>query len=313
MSTVVKINNKLPSETKIKTELNNKLYGIKEKLKTTDKSHTITTNGKKINVLKELSKEFLNIIKDIFTKYISVPQCEEFDNNSIECADLKFKYYSMLKEVLSKTNILIIKSGEHHYFYDFYKDSSTDYNKIIEAEIYKFHSQIEKEIENYFNFKKINKEAIKNENSIEKIKSMIEKRIKIAQGTEIYIKTIKNMFNAYDSVTPCGLKMFNMSGYKKCEYNKVKYYTMLKGLLEKILENIFSNKPSLQYTNHGRSFKNYLDEKIKKIQSKIDKHKSRSDPKLLMESLVEKKNNKIKLQSGGKKTTKKTTIKTPKK
>ena len=145
---------------------------------------------------------------------------------------------------------------------------------------------------------------------------MIEKRIQIAQDNinesnsypEIYIKTIKNMFNAYDSVTPCGLKMFNMSGYENCEYNKVKYYTMLKGLLEKILENISINLPYLKSTIIGRSFIDYLDKKIEKIQSQIDKHKKKlSDPKSLTESLVEKKNNK--LQSGGKKSTIKKNIK----
>ena len=162
MSTVVKINNKLklPSETNIITNIItklNKLNEVKHQLYglVSNNTSTIITHGKIIYVKEELSIKFLNIIKDIFKEYISFTPCEKIDNNSIECENLKFKYYSILKKVLTKNNILAPKIGG--YDYTFYKG----YKQKIEAEIYKFHSQIDKEIKNYFNFKKFNKEAIK--------------------------------------------------------------------------------------------------------------------------------------------------------
>ena len=98
MNTVLRINNKLqlPSESTIKTDLINKLSGLRNQIKKTDQSATHTRFGVTTYDLLELSKEYLNTIKDIFTKYISLPPCEKVDNNSIKCKELKFEYYSII-------------------------------------------------------------------------------------------------------------------------------------------------------------------------------------------------------------------------
>jgi hypothetical protein len=101
-----------------------------------------------------------------------------------------------------------------------------------------------------------------------------------------------------------------MNSYKKCEDNKVKYYNMLKTLLEEILDSDFV-KYIIDYERFGgkdyyTSFKNYINKQINKIKIKEDNHQK----KLLdVESSVEKNNSNITLQSGGKKSTIKKNIK----
>ena len=184
--------------------------------------------------------------------------------------------------------------------------------------------------------KKINKESISTENNIKSIKLTIKDEIKSAKEKfdstksrnylktlfrtnngrgiriENYIYDIKKIFNKYSSVTPCEeYKEKNMNSYKKCEDNKVKYYNMLKTLLEEILDSDFV-KYIIDYERFGgndyyTSFKNYINKQINKIKIKKDNHQKKLSD---VESSVEKKNNKINLQSGGKKTTiKKNTIK----
>ena len=145
---------------------------------------------------------------------------------------------------------------------------------------------------------KINKESISTENNrksirtkiIDEIKSAKEKfnstnsrnyiksliRINNGRGipSENYINDIKKIFDKYGSVTPCEeYKEKNMNGYKKCEYNKVNYYTMLKDLLEKILKNdVYFNIDE----NYQKKISEYIEKKSDYLQKKIDKHKNLS-------------------------------------
>lgn len=179
---------------------------------------------------------------------------------------------------------------------------------------------------NFLPFKKINKESISTENNIKsiisKIKDEIESakvkfyntkprnyltsliRVNMGSGIPIenYINDIKKIFNKYGSVTPCEeYKEKNMNGYKNCELNKVKYYTMLKNLLI-ILKNNNIVKEFMD-NNYKTKFIKYINKKSDDLQKeKIDKHKSRSNEK----SLSEKKNNRdLEGLEGGKKILKK--------
>ena len=155
---------------------------------------------------------------------------------------------------------------------------------------------------------KINKKLISNENKIKSIESKIKDEIKSAKEkfnstnsrnyikslirinngrgipSENYINDIKKIFNKYGSVTPCEeYKEKNMNGYKNCESNKVKYYTMLNNLLKILNNDVYSQMDE----NYQKKISEYIEKKSDYLQKKIDKHKSRSNEK----SLSEKKNN----------------------
>ena len=195
----------------------------------------------------------------------------------------------------------------------------TEYRKTLSEKINKYKLSVD-EIDDV-NKRNILKQKIideikvakeKYKNSFLKKYNNLDKDNKIniyKNASKIYYEDIVNFYKKYDSIKPCGLQNKNIDKIKICEANKEEYYIMLYDTIkEQNIKDFLLYRPPVNNTeNYKRGREDYdnllatlVVTKDNLIISKQHKHCKRSG-----------KENCNPEQKGGKKHTKKTTIKKP--